>query len=79
MNTQPSIESVKALDGKIFAMLTSDEEATLNFYRERGSKFGVAITIINEADPEELASARSKEAADQVLKSANSRISVIVS
>lgn len=79
MTTQPSIESVKALNGMIFAMLAPDEEATLNFYRYRGRKFGVSVTIINEADLKELARARSEEALDQVLKSANSRISVVVS
>lgn len=78
MITQPSIESVKALNGKIFAMLTPDEEATLNFYRHRGRKFGVAVTISNEANPKQLARARSEEALDQVLKSANSRISVVL-
>lgn len=79
MITQPSIESLKALNGKIFAMLTPDEEATLNFYRYRGRKFGVVVTIINEANPMQLARAHSKDAVDQVLKSANSRISVVLS
>lgn len=79
MNEQVSIEAVKALNGKLFAMLTPDEEATLNFYLERGRKFGVAVEIVGEADPLELANARSKEAADRILKSANSRILIVVS
>ena len=78
-NLQPSIEAIKALDGKIFAMLTPGEEVTLNFYRDQGRKFGVAVSIINEADPAELAKAPSRLQADQILKSANSRISVSVS
>lgn len=80
MTTQPSIEAVKALDGRIFAMLNSDEEAVLNFYRNQGRKFGVSVSIINEANPEELARASSsRQQADQIMKRANSRICVVVS
>ncbi|WP_186035758.1 hypothetical protein [Burkholderia gladioli] len=78
MNT-PTIEQIKALDGKVFATLTDNELAVLNFYRDRGRKFGVAFSVINEADPDELARASSREQADQVLKRADSRVSVIVS
>lgn len=74
----PSIEAIKALDGKIFAMLTTEEEATLNFYRDRGRKFGVAVSIINDANPEELAKASSRLQADQILKQSNSRVSVSI-
>lgn len=74
----PSIEQVKALDGRIFAMLNSDEEAVLNFYRDHGRKFGVSVSIINEADPEELAQASSRQQADHILKIANSRVRVTV-
>lgn len=75
----PTIEQVKALDGKIFAMLTNSEQAVLNFYRDRGRKFGVAVSIISEADADELARASSREQADQILKRANSRVQVTVS
>lgn len=74
----PSIDEIKALDGRIFAMLTEGEEAVLNFYRTRGRKFGVAVSIINEADPVELARAVSREQADQIMKSANSKVSMRV-
>jgi len=77
MNT-PAIDDVKALDGKIFAMLTERENEVLNFYRDQGRKFGVSVSVMNEADPEALARARSKEEADAIMKSANSRISVTV-
>lgn len=77
MNT-PTIDEVKALDGKIFAILTERENEVLNFYRNQGRKFGVSVEIQNEADPEALARARSKEDADHILRSANSRISVTV-
>lgn len=75
---QPTIEEVKALDGKIFAMLTARENDVLDFYRMQGRKFSVSISIINDADPEELARATSKEAADQILKKSNSRVGVTV-
>jgi hypothetical protein len=75
---EPTVEEVKALDGKIFAMLTERENEVLNFYRDRGRKFGVSVSINNEADAEELARALSKEDADQIMKSANSRICVTV-
>ncbi|TXT27833.1 MAG: hypothetical protein FD131_3515 [Rhodocyclaceae bacterium] len=75
----PCIDAIKAIDGKIFAMLTEDEMATLNFYRSQGRKYGVSITIINQADPVKLAAANSQEEADHILKSANSRVQVTCS
>lgn len=74
----PTIDEVKALDGKIFAMLSEREMDVLNFYRLRGRKYGVAVAVINEADQKQLARAGSQEQADQVLKSANSRVSITV-
>ena len=47
MNTQPSIEKVNALDGRIFATLSEVERAVLCFYLSRQRKFGVDITLIN--------------------------------
>jgi hypothetical protein len=75
---RPTIEQVKALDDKIFAQLADSEKAVLSFYRDYGRKFGVAISFINEANPDELASASSREQADQLLQRADSRISVTV-
>lgn len=74
----PTIEEVKNLDGKIFAMLTERENQVLDFFRQQGRKYGVAVSIINEADPEELARAKSQAQADEVMKRANSRVSVKV-
>ncbi len=74
----PTIEAVKALDGRIFAMLNASELDTLEFYRAQGRKFGVAVSIINKADPSELALARSQSQADEIMKRANSLISVTV-
>ncbi|WP_186214947.1 hypothetical protein [Burkholderia gladioli] len=50
MNT-PTIEQIKALDGKVLTTLTDNELSVLNFYRDRGRKFRVAVSVINEADP----------------------------
>jgi hypothetical protein len=77
-DTTPSIDAVRALDGRIFAMLTPNEEEVLNFYRAQGRKFSVTVRIINEADPERLAAAVSRQEADVILKSANSRVMVTV-
>ena len=74
----PTIDAVKALNGKIFATLSTEEEVVLDFYLKQGRKFGVSVSIINEADPEELARAKSQEQADQIMKTANSKVSVTV-
>lgn len=74
--TAPSLESVKAIDGKILAVLKPEELIVLNFFQNRGRKFGVSVTVINEADPLELARAKSKQETDAILKSANSKIYV---
>jgi hypothetical protein len=78
MNSIPTIDQIKALDGRIFAMLTPEEAAVLDFYRAQGRKYDVAISIFNEADPAELARARSEAEADAIMKRANSLVSVIV-
>jgi hypothetical protein len=74
----PTREEVQAMDGKILAMLTEREVHVLDFFRMYGRKHGVAIHVKNEADPDALALARSKAQADEVLKSANSRVHVTV-
>lgn len=75
---QPTTEEVKALDGMIFAMLNEHENEVLNYYRDQGRKFGVEVSIINEADPKELAQARSQKQADQIMKTANRRIAISI-
>jgi hypothetical protein len=76
MSQPPSIESVIALNGRIFAMLSPDEVKVLEFYRDQGRKYGIALSIINQADPTELAKATSKAAADDILRRANSVVTV---
>lgn len=65
-----------ALDGRIFAMLTPEEFEVIEFYRDQGRKYGVALSIINQADPTELAKATSKAAADEIMRRANSAVAV---
>lgn len=77
-NNTPLIEAVKSLDGKVFAMLSQEERDCLNFFRDQGRKYGASISIINEANAEELAQARTRQQADQILRQANSRIKVFV-
>lgn len=72
----PTVEAVLALDGRIFAMLTSEENKALQFYRDQGRKYGVAVSIISKADTTELAEAASEERADEILRRSNSVISI---
>lgn len=60
MKTIPTIGQIKALDGRIFAMLTPQESEVLDFYRAQGRKFDVAVSIINQADADELARPQAK-------------------
>ena len=78
MNTIPTIEQIKVLDGRIFAMLSPAEAAVLNFYRDQGRKFDVSISITSEVAGAVLAEATSSEHADEILKRSNSRVSVAV-
>lgn len=79
MNTAPRIpvEAALALNGRIFAMLSSDELEVFEFYREQGRKFGIDAQINSTADPAELVQARSKAEADEVMRRTNSTVSVI--
>lgn len=74
----PTLEQVRALDGRIFATLSPSEVEVFTFYRDRGRKFDVAVSVMSEADPEELARARSQHQADEIMKRSNSLIAVSV-
>lgn len=78
MHNQPKIEEIQALNGRLFATLNENERNTLQFFTMQGRKFGVAISIVNEASQTELAAARSPQQAEDVLKNANSRVHVLV-
>lgn len=70
------ISEIKALDGRIWAMLTADEKSLINFFGDRGRKYGVAISFTDHASHEELMKATSKEQADRILSATNSKVSV---
>jgi hypothetical protein len=74
----PTIQAVKALDGRMVEKLSGSELETLQFYRAKGRRFGVAVSIINKAEPKAVAAAKSREDARNIMISANSLISVLV-
>jgi hypothetical protein len=75
-DTIPDLDAVRALDGRIFATLSPDEYAVLNFYRTRGRKFGVNVTITGDVDASALAAAGSPLQADEILRRGSSRVNV---
>lgn len=74
----PTLDELKALDGRIFAMLSPQEQTTLEFYRRQGRKYDVAINILVDADPGELATAISPAHVDELMKRANSIVKVFI-
>lgn len=78
MTTIPTIDSIKALQGRNFARLNSDELSTLEFCRRQGRKYDVAISIISDVDKSELAQAVSRQQADEIMRRANSHVSVTI-
>ncbi|MPQ69324.1 hypothetical protein [Pseudomonas sp. MWU12-2323] len=77
MSQSPSVESVMALNGRIFATLSPDEVKVQEFYRVQGRKYDVAVSIISLAEPAELAKASSRADADEIMRRANSTVSVV--
>lgn len=73
----PSLSDLKALDGRDFATLSQEELLVLKFYRARGRKFDVSVTINSTADPAELAAA-SMSQADEIMRRCHSPITVVV-
>jgi hypothetical protein len=72
----PNIEELKCLHDKNYAMLTEPEKGILDFYILQGRKYNVSVSITSDVDPEELARAKNRAHADQILKRANSFIRV---
>ena len=73
----PRVESALALNGRIFAMLSPEEVTLFEYMREQGRKHGVVASIVSQADPAELAKATSKANQDEVMRRANSTVSVV--
>lgn len=72
------VERVKSIDGRVFAMLSEEEKALLNFYRNHGRKFGVAVSIVNDPSAEAVAKASSGVQATQTMELGDGRVSVAV-
>lgn len=75
MITTPSLEAVLALDGRDFAMLSTEERAALQFYQDQGRKFDVSVAILSDVDPKELELASSAQA-DDIMKRANGHVQI---
>lgn len=76
----PTLESLKALNGRVLAMLSPDETAVLQFYRSRGRKFDVTIEIIGGGSEYHADGAQphSLDQLNQLQRRTNSRVNVIV-
>ena len=72
----PTIEQALKLDGKIFAMLSSEEEAVLSYYLDRGRKYGVSVVFEKDADPGAGRGANSTPKALELLKRGKSVVRV---
>jgi hypothetical protein len=68
---------VLELDGRCFATLSPVELDRFMFFRAEGRDYGVTATVITEADPVELAEAGSQEQQDDIMRRANSTVSVV--
>jgi hypothetical protein len=78
MRTLPSIDAVRALDGKYLATLDNKELGILNFYKNQGRKHGVSLKISNEAAPLDFMHPASLQYADDIPKPTDSIIRVTV-
>lgn len=71
---------VKALPlhGRNFATLKPAELELFDFFRQQGRKYGVAASVISDAGEAELANASSQQQ-DEIMRQANSSVSVVLS
>jgi hypothetical protein len=76
-SARPILEEIKALDGRIYAMLSDKEKSALFFVMGQGRKLDVAVALINDADAQTLRSL-SEADAEQLLMSSNSTISITI-
>lgn len=72
----PSLEAIQQLDGKLYAMLSPQEEEVLEFFVQQGRKFDVAVSVTNEAQVMDLQAAGSSHAARTLLKHSNARLTI---
>jgi hypothetical protein len=64
----PTLDEVRALNGRIYAMLDDREREVLLFFKRQGLKFGVSIEVTGDADLNAVAAARSTGEIDAILK-----------
>lgn len=76
--TNPTIDQIKALDGRHLAMLSPTDLDVFRFYRAQGRKYGVTISVTGDADAEKLAQTVSSQQAEQILCRGHGKISVKV-
>ncbi len=67
------------LHGQNFAMLKPADLEVFDFFRKQGRKYGVVASIVSDADPVELAKASSQQQQDEVMRRANSSVSIVLS
>lgn len=75
---QPTIDDIKALDGKDMAMLNEKQKAVYDFYFLQGRKFDVSLQVFSEAPKEELCAAKSKRQYEEIVRQYPNTISVNV-
>lgn len=75
--TIPTLDSIRALHGRNFAMLSVGELAVLDFYRNQGRKYDVSFRITSDADAKDLSRA-SREQVDEIMLRANSHVHVLI-
>lgn len=74
----PTLDQVRALEGRVFAMLTPAELETLEFYRRRGRRFGVSVSVMGPVNQPDPLRTTSQAQADEILRQANSLVFVSV-
>lgn len=64
------------LDGQVFAMMSPEDLATLNFYRDQGRKFGITVYFEGEDEPTALDVTQGPKEIDAFHARANSIVHV---
>jgi hypothetical protein len=72
----PTLDEVRALNGRIFAMLNEREREVLIYYRQQGRKHGVSIEVDGDVDSRAIAAACSMAEIDAIVKKTNATIVV---
>ena len=76
--TIPTLESIRALNGRIFATLSPKEHEVFDFYAAQGRKFEVEISIVKDGVAIDLDDAPGRARAEAIIKASDSKVSVVV-